>query len=372
VVVVLLVASIPSYHLIPFLEPFGADFRNLFAFHHCAARNHPYSSSGFACGDPWGRGMVYPPLLYWCFAWVRLFSFEVARNMWCTGIVVLLAPLFACWTTREERQAVGRVEVLGFWALCLAQFPVAFAVERGNSDVLPVVAWSLAAIAFRRAPFVSGALAAAATMIKLYPAFACVVVSVGLIADAVRSRSWRRTLLFGAGVLVTTATVVATDFEQTRFYLTVRLPEFNRTPPTAATWAHAVPAHASPRGAAVIGAVLLLVWCAAAVRRLARDPLLIFAGGLAIATYFGVVSYDYNLITTYPLLLVLFTRAALDPRPRFRWPWALLVLGVIAVVGHRRLFDTPGLIRAHVELQLAWLAAVGAWACVAPNPSRTC
>src|ERR1700730_5401196 len=134
-----------------------------------------------------------------------------------------------------------------------------------------------------------------------------------------------------------------------------------RLPGPSLYFSHSVPAFTAPLSdlSRAIGIGLLVIWCLAAIREIERDPALIFAGALAISTYFSAISYDYNLMTTYPLLLVLFCRAVQDRSPGFRWTWALLLLGLIAVVGHRGVLATYPLIRLHVKLQLVWLAGVG-------------
>ena len=72
-------------------------------------------------------------------------------------------------------------------------------------------------------------------------------------------------------------------------------------------------------------------------RAIARgDMALALAGALAVSTYLQATSNDYNLITTYPLLLLLFLRAQRTNR------WTLLVLGLFAIAGDRQLFTIPG------------------------------
>jgi hypothetical protein len=51
--------------------------------------------------------------------------------------------------------------------------------------------------------------------------------------------------------------------------------------------------------------VLLVLWCWVSVKYIRYQPTIVFLGALAISTYFGGVSYDYNLITIFPLLTIL-------------------------------------------------------------------
>jgi len=84
-----------------------------------------------------------------------------------------------------------------------------------------------------------------------------------------------------------------------------------------------------------------------------RDVPMAFAGALAVSTYVPRTSFDYNLISTYPLLLLLFLRTQRMNR------WGLLVFGVFAIAGDRRLFALPGAKiftpHLHLALELAFL-----------------
>jgi hypothetical protein len=356
--VALLLVSVASLRTIPFWPTWALDLQNLFQFHHCAGRNNPYLMTGRACGDPSARDMFYPPLLYWSFVWVRLFSFKVATKIWCTAIVLVMVPLARIWT--DER--VGwRAWV--FWILLVAQFPVGFAVERGNSDVLVVLVWSLA-LALRGRPFWCGALMGVAVLLKLYPLLAVVVVVVGVLGEAFRGRSVRALWQIGAGGLVAAALGVALCWRQTLTYLHDQLPRFSNFHAYLTPYGHPMPALTAPdrAPATALSAILVVTWCVAALRRWRRDPVLIFAGGLAISTYFAVTSFDYNLITVYPLLLVLFLRTGWKPA-------LLLLLGLVAVVGDRGLFATVPLMKLHIALQVAWLFLAGLWAAAAESSS---
>jgi len=353
--VLLLVASIPSVRLIPFYSTWGLDLQNLFRFQHCAGGNNPYLTTGLACGDPSARDMFYPPLLYWSFLWLRLCTLRVAVVVWSAAIVFIMVPLGRLWAGRTSGMWV-------FWLLLLAQYPVVFAVERGNSDVLVVGLWSLA-LAMQRRPFVQGTLFALSVALKLYPAFALVVVGVGLLTETVQQRSVRRLAWTGAGSIIGAALAAALFWQQTLTYIHVQLPRISHSAPLLVPYGHAVPA-LGPRIATVLGAMLLAVWSLAAFRRWRRDPTLIFAGALAITTYFASVSFDYNLLTVYPLLAVLYARAVgLGAWP----PMVLLFLGLIMIVADRGLFSTPTMIRVHTGGQVAWLLLTGLWVITLPN-----
>ena len=147
-------------------------------------------------------------------------------------------------------------------------------------------------------------------------------------------------------------------FDQTMLYLADELPRLTTMKPPLSTYTHALD-NIAPAGVAwFLSLPLLAVWIVASARRLPNDPTLTFAGALALSTYFSSVSYDYNLITVYPLLALLFVRA-------IALPWSpvaigLLLLGLIGVVGNRDWFlGTELAMRLHIALQYLWLVAVG-------------
>jgi hypothetical protein len=90
-------------------------------------------------------------------------------------------------------------------------------------------------------------------------------------------------------------------------------------------------------------------------------PQLCFAGALAISTYCARTSYDYNLLTAYPLLLVLFVDVARRNLRSVEAGWALLGLGILGVAGDRHLFLSGSYAQVHIGVQLAWLLLVAAY-----------
>ena len=94
-VLAVLFASLRSYKLIPAWgarDP-GLDLLNVYDFHHCAGHDDPYLVSGATCGDPLGRAMPYPPLMYWLQGWLRWVSFPRAWRLW--SVFILLSLLWA-------------------------------------------------------------------------------------------------------------------------------------------------------------------------------------------------------------------------------------------------------------------------------------
>ena len=372
----LLAVSIPAFRLIPFGPFWGLDLQNLFVFHRCVApaaisglaRDQPYLVGGATCGDAGARPMLYPPLLYWAFIWLRLIPFAAAVPLWGLVIALGVAALPLVWLGPQERRA-RRWPLVLFWILMMLQFPVVFSIERANVDLVPVLLWSFSLVAFhQQRDVLAGAFAGFAAAIKLYPAFACAVVAVGLLASAARRPGERRrALLFLGGTLAAALFGSSIFLDQSRDYFLEVMPAFARSVPPLSLYSHSLPAAAGAHHwiPAVAGAGLLGIWSVAAIQSLRHDPSAVFAGGLAISTYFSGTSYDYNLITTYPLLLLQMVRAH---REESAVDWAILFVGLLAVVGNRGWFN--GLQGPHVLLQVFWLAVSGVslWRCTARHP----
>lgn len=359
-IVLLLVLSIPAVGLIPFGPFLGLDFHNLVVFHDCAARDNPYVGTGFACGDAAGRDMLYPPLLYWSFVWVRLVPFATGVAIWEATIIVGLLAALTAWVPRGQRSGPEGARLAVFIGLLAFQFPVMFAMERGNNDVLVLIAWTITLRLFVSGRFgAAGFVAGLAAALKLYPVFACVVAGLALTSWAWRDRRGRRpVLLFAGGGASALALAGLAFLEQNVLYLTDQLPRFANEHPEVFVSSHPLSSIAPGGNMWVLGLPLLVVWVIAGTRLIPRDPALAFAGALAISTYFASTTNDYNLMTTYPLLLLLFLRsmrARMSPLS-----FSLLLLGLVAIVGNRYLFaGSQGAMGLHVALQWLWLMTSG-------------
>jgi hypothetical protein len=374
--VLLLGVSIPAYRLIPgWGRPWGLDLQNVYVFHTCAGHDDPYLVTGRQCGDPLGRAMPYPPLMYWALAWMRWVSFPAARWIWASFIALTLSWAVVVWTGPGRLPA--RWRSLLFGALLVAQFPSVFAMERGNNDTFVVLLWTASVALFlRERRFLAGLAAGLAAAAKLYPAFGCAVLLVGVVGTVVRGgrAQWKPALRLAAGMAVGPAVVTLLFWSQTQHYLHNVLPTFATWVPGMSLHSHSVPA-AFGSSARLVSAALVVAWGAAAFRSFERAPVEVFAGGLALSTYVASVSFDYNLVTVYPLLLVLAARAFGDAsfatvpagktRPRWLGALATLTLGLVAVTAHRGWFE--GYALAHVALQIAWVLVAAALVLLVPG-----
>ena len=329
----LFIGGLWTLGLIPFYKPFwGLDFQNIHAFHTCpAARNLGiYVPSGAACGDALGRRLFYPPLLFHGFSWVRLFAFRDAAMVWAGASVALMIVVGGVWVWLDGQLRRGwkLIALISFWLLLLTQFPFVFAIERGNNDIVPVVLWTVAATFFTWSRYgLAGGAAGLAIAAKVYPLLALAVV----VAGAIRM-NWRVFAKFALGAVVGGLLASALWPGETIRYLTVVLPSFSDQISELLVYSH--PLRALPAPFAIgLGALLLGSWAAASWRRLGEERLLIFAGALAISTYCSSVSWDYNLITAYPLLLLVAARA-LEPDSSLVWRFTS-VISVVAIASGR-------------------------------------
>lgn len=353
----LLVAGLFSLRLIPVYAPlWGLDFQNMYAFQTCeeAQGANLYSVSGEVCGDETGRAFRYPPALFQSFSWVEWFTFAQALAIWNAVMVILMIGIGMMWLWLDRRSHSGwrRLTLVVFWLALMAQFPFVFAMERSNNDIIPVALWTGAVGLFlwRRYVF-SGGLAGLAIALKVYPVVAAAIVVVGMVRP--------RWTMFGRFVLGGVAGgLLASVFwwDDTVRYVTEILPAFANRTPSPSVISHPLQALGLPAPVAA-GIVLTFFgsWVVASWRRLHHDPLLVFAGVLAISTYYSTVSWDYNLITAYPLLLVV-TARALNPERSNAWKVASFA-SVLVIASGRGLFTPLGqlLFQAAVLTGIAWL-----------------
>lgn len=355
--VAVLAASLPSFLAVPFLGPQPLDFHNLWQFHDCFARGDPYAATGRACLDALGRDMAYPPPLYWAFAWTRLLTFEAAATAWMTVVALGTLAAVLAWIPARAWAAPGAGRIGLLAGLLLAQFPLAFALERGNNDVLVLVLWTAAALLWVRGrPAAAGFAAALAAALKLYPAFACAGLALGAVVAAARDRAWRPTLRLAVGASGALALAVLPLLGQWRTYLERQLPAFAAYRPGLTWYGHPLHTALPAADGWLLKAPLAAAWALAAARDLRRDPDLVLAGLLAASSYFAGTSWDYNLVTAFPLLAVQGLRATRGP-DALRAA-ALLLAGVIGVAGARTLVArAPSAMAAVVWVQWGWLVA---------------
>jgi len=343
---------------IPAWKFLGLDFQhNYDAARFWIAGHNPYAED---FGD-WRGTFAYPPVVLPLFAWCALLPRFAAYVVWCAFVGVSIALGSAVAARTRDALCLIRVPAPFIAGLMLWSLPVLFATERGQTDVLVLLALAGAAIALRRPPswgrdLLIGACLAVATWIKIYPAFALL----GLIP----LRAWRA---FGLGALEAAliglvplrATMqwiqtsaeaqkdrvgFVTEINQWLFHRASHRPAELTLYPTISQDAHSLTTYWSTfwrhfdlwwleRMPGALGALLVLmpptIWLSLRVARsspvvrarLAYPYLLWLA---AMATFLMPVSYDYNLFYLPLAALTVWDR---------RDPWLITaVLGLATFV----------------------------------------
>ena len=231
--ILFLVVSIVSVRAIPFMTPWGADLQNLLAYQNCTKDGNPYVIPGAVCGDLWGRRMLYPPLLIHSFFWLRGLTPESATYRWCAFVVVACLGCLWAWRQMSPAQKRDRADwvPVAFALLLLFQFPMVFALERGNMDIWPILGWTAAAFLICRNRLKSaGLVAGLAAAYKLYPAVPCAAVVLGMFWAAFGAKHCRRTnfLRFGVPAIFSFVAAQAMFYREAIWYFTRVLPDFSR------------------------------------------------------------------------------------------------------------------------------------------------
>ena len=198
----------------------------------------------------------------------------------------------------------------------------------------------------RKRLWLAGAAAGLAAGFRLYPVFPVIVVTAALLL-ATRSGERRVAkwgwLHFGGGAFAAFAATLLAFPRESLVYFRDVLPGYAKTFTFSCEFTHSVPTYVGaqyPAFAIIIAIALLGLWTWASARAIARgEEWWALAGALAVSTFNQRTSWDYNLITVYPLLVLLFLRARRTNR------WALLAFGVFMIAGDRRLFSFPN---AHI------------------------
>lgn len=255
----------------------------------------------------------YPPLAFDLFVWTPFFKIKTAMFIWM-GILTLVAGLGAwfAYLTRK-RLKLESIPFVFILAVILLSFPVMFAIERANYDLLIVliilIALELIRSGIRFSEFVAGCLLAVAPWIKIYP---------GLMGLGFLALRWWRVL---GGFVFMGVVIGLVELENNIKFVNNMGIQLSRmenfatfSSPSYMPWLHSLPRvwFQSTRSFGLDGlaqvpgtvvAVLLLspplAWvCIQVYRcRLAKElayPLLLWIN--ALATFLPAIANDYNLV----------------------------------------------------------------------------
>ncbi|HXU01108.1 MAG TPA: glycosyltransferase 87 family protein, partial [Polyangia bacterium] len=198
-----MVVCLASLAAIPVLDPWGIDMHNIHVFQQCSGGQSPYLVNAKVCGDKLARPFFYPPFLFAFFRWVRPLSLATTMRIWTVFLIVAFAGIFRIWNRQIVRapEQGARHETVVFCVLLLVQYPFVFALERGNTDTINVLFYTLAAFLFvRRRIWLAGMAAGLAAGFKLSPIIAVMTLTGGLLVARAQAGRWAW-LRFGGGAL---------------------------------------------------------------------------------------------------------------------------------------------------------------------------
>jgi hypothetical protein len=361
--VVMIHCAYASRHM-PSMKPMGADFHNLYVFHNCEYAETPYLTPGELCGDVLRRPIVYPPLFYWSYFWTKGWNYEAGYFFLVAQIILAMLAVFFLLSRidrsrRSDASAKTWVIESFFWLLLLGSLPFVSAVERGNTDVFVVLAWMLAALCFvNKWYFFWGSLVALAVLFKIYPLVAGATLAVGYLLSFVllKDKNIRPVYKASLGCLSVLCAVMFFWYGAYRVYFLDVLPEVRKLYFEIDMFSHALGEldNFIPYLSLAMKAGLSLSWMVFVALRLRVDPALAFSGCLAISTFFGNISFEYNLITVFPLLFLLLARS------RNCFELFVVLLGVICFLGDRLLWREIFSDEWRVISEVIWLMGLPA------------
>lgn len=354
--------SIFSIRFLPFSYrftiPFGLDFGNGYWFQNCAAhRNNPYFVSGKECGDVLDRAMIYPPTMYWSYLWTRGVSFAFACGIWT---LIIAGGIY--WSIRKLPDYSRQAWPWLLYICLLLQFPSMFSFERGNNDVLVLIAWTFLMVTWlSEAYFIAGLVASFAVMLKLYPATALFIWGLGFLLSLYQTSQWKQIFhrpefKFGLGFLTGAILLFLALYDQNVIYFSEILPKWMSNRQGRDVTIHSLYSVSGDLPMAILSLVLVLSWTKISARKMKEDPALVWTGLLALSTYFSGVSNDYNLITTYPLIGLCWFRSFAGPQKNLYF--SFFASSFLGAIGWRWAWKNPifHLVGMHIVFQVFWLA----------------
>lgn len=293
----ILLVSLLDIKIIPFYKKLGLDFSNQYGLHHCVEGPETvYKKAAKDCLDFEGRPYVYPPVMYQMFSWTKLFStVEGAYYFFVFLHIISFLGIVFIWA---EKKILPIIYGFGLFVT----YPNLFLLERGNSDMFIVFFWSFAFWLYRQEKYwLSGSFLALAVFAKLYPVYALIILAPFVLRDLKKHRD----LILGFALGVALIVLIAPNlwFE----YLVDVLPKWSSAKTPIYNLAHSLKSLPWPSLGSAIYLAGVAFWMIAASKSNVRRINWAWAGGLAICTFNNGVSFDYNLVTVFPLAIVGFS-----------------------------------------------------------------
>jgi len=291
---VVLFVSVLDYKIIPFYSRLGLDFSNQYGFHHCQNDSQiVYKTPAVECPDFEARPYVYPPLLYVSYFWTRLFnSNDQAYAFFVFLYLVSFILIIYIWSNRSL------ISIL-FGIGLFFSFPSLFLLERGNSDLFITLSWSLGYFFYsRRKEWFSGAFLAFSVFSKLYPVYGIMI-----LFGHIYKNFFKNINLVKSFTLSSLFFVLITPYLWF-IYLVDVLPKWIKASLPVLNLAHSL--KSLPVGGSLLFFLAVACWFIASLK-VSREKIgFVWSGALALSTFNNGVSFDYNLVTFFPLALYLF------------------------------------------------------------------
>ena len=314
----IILISLFDYKVIPFYSRLGLDFSNHHGFHHCKETPESiYKKKAVDCLDFEHRPYVYPPLMFPLFSWTKLFkNFNDAYYVFLFLSFISYLIIIYVWSNKK---ALAVLYGIGLFFT----FPNLFLLERGNTDLFITLFWSLSYWFYlRNNQWLSGFFIVIALFSKLYPVFALFILAVYLL----RELKSHKHLIYS--ILLFSVLVFAIDLKLWFEYLTEVLPSWSKATTGVYNLAHSFKSIKAPFGS-LFYLSALVVWSLSAWKTAKHNVHWVFASGLALSTFNNGVSFDYNLVTVFPLLIIGFRE--INNRKGWLSPIALLVFAALCL-----------------------------------------
>lgn len=301
-----------SYKLLPYMGFYGADVSMQYNFHHCSLLENSseklYEVAGIDCNDPVNKYYAYPVLIYRFFSWAPFFTnFQSFYYFWTALLILTLLSLPFFWLKTPNL----KLGLLYFSLACLSlvQANSYYALERGGTDITFLIAWMIASyFALKEKWFLSGSFMALAALLKLYPVMAIFPILLGLLfqeKEKIKSAFFKTRLFYIClGLATTGGLVLALDYQLWSTFIFKVLPHEAKFHIGTNAIGHSL---IGPFPKAIVYIVMFGFWFVLA-KIFAQNDLRMkrfaLAGTLGLSTYFTNHSFDYNLITLFPLLYI--------------------------------------------------------------------
>lgn len=324
-----------SYHLLPYMGVYGSDLLMQFYFNNCSALSHGannlYDLAGSMCNDAHNLYYAYPVLIFRFFSYAKLFNLhESFYYIWCGAIILTL--LFQPFIWLKNKGPKFYKYYFAFGLISLIQAPSFFALERGGTDIIFIIPWTMAMFFGLKDLWIfSGIFMAIAALLKIYPVMAIAPIIFGLFLTEKNKVNFLKCAL---AIIATVIIAFAFDWDLWKIFVFEILPREAKLTIGTNTIGHSL---IGPFSKFFVYPLMIGFWILFARLFAIKNnhyKKIAFAGTLALSTYFNGHSFDYNLIAVFPFIylsyeLYLDSESPLKDNPQVMWAVILLSLTLL-------------------------------------------